>query len=584
VSRDFKIGMKITSKDAATKKFRSIARVVRGDLKRSFRSAGRAAKKLGRGIGRAAKRVGMLGAAAVGAAAYGVTKLITSSAKAGDEIAKNSKRTGLAAQTYAELRYAAELAGAEQKQFAKAMEVGTRNLGDLAAGQGTLNLFLKRTAPEFRKQLLALDNQEDRIMLLIEGMSELKDESARAAFAQAAFGRGGQAISLIAEKGTGVLREQMAQYAKYNKITPEYLRGAEQFVDAQTEVKTAIEGVKTSIASKLLPALTPLLKQFAEWFSKSENVERVSREVAEALKSVAEWLANIKWKEVWKGLKEAVGFIKDILAKMWEWRKVIIIIAGATALLKVVAVITKAVMFVKKLGAGFKAAKVEAVATAAASERTAAANRAGAAGAGGRGGRGGGLLGAAGRAAGAFGLAYAASEALTTEESGIADVIVGGFAAADMKNKVQARKFMDWFEAQQADAWTASLMSGMDKVRAMQAAVPVFGGGFISGALGDEIGEKSTPVVQTQAKQMFETKTLNEEGLVQAKLSNKALEKIAAAMKDQKTDVKLSLDMTVKSDPGTKAELASQPTTSTKATGGARTSLGSATVRSGSSV
>jgi hypothetical protein len=607
VASDFQIKTRITSKDAATRKFRSIARVVRGDLKRSFASAGRAARKLGRGI----KRIGIVGGAAVVAAGVGVTKLVTGMADAGDELAKLSKRAGITAQEFAELRFAAQKGGMDQQQFNDAMRTFTRNMGEMGKNRGPLVEFLRKGSGGFLKLLKNTDNASEALEVMFEGIARLEDPAAKAALASIAFGESGAKMTTMLEGGTAALEEQRQAYRKYNKITPEYLKGAQQFKDAQLEAKTAIEGVKMSIASKLLPAMTPLINQFSAWFSKSENVQRVSSEIADTLRSVAQWIANIKWQEVWAGLKEAFSTIREILAKMWEWRKVILFISGAAALGKIVASLISATRWVKKLAGGFGNVKTQAAAAAAAG-----------------GGVGGGVAAGGGR--GGMGmLGFAARAAMPVMVIGGVLDSIGALPPTPTQELEEAHA-----KAKEADVFLQQ--AGIDIGGKLAENIGIIGDSDLRKIAGERLGllastgdielakkglglesavqsererafyeqlnkvlirasEVTAPerqqrraAIEADLKQggprLFATKTLNEEGLAQAKLNSKSLDKIATALKDQKTDVRLSMDLKVTSDTGTKAELASQPTVKAKGAGGARTSLGSATVRSGSSV
>lgn len=272
---------------------------------KASRSASRLSRALARVKGAASGLGGRLGlgglVATLGGAASvaGIKRFVDGYATAGDELAKFSRRAGIAAQTYAELRHVAALAGVEQEQFDKAMVKMTRNLGELRAGQGSLHTFLNKASRPFAKMLKGVKSNEQALLLLLEGMGKLEDPSSRAALAAAAFGRAGQMMTLMLEGGTDGLAEQRAEFRRlHGVIDGQALKDAEAYVDANQRLKISIGGAAQEIGRRLIPVLSPLMDRLTEWLA--ANRELVGQKVAE-------WVVAAG-----RGVKALGGFLADV--------------------------------------------------------------------------------------------------------------------------------------------------------------------------------------------------------------------------------------------------------------------------------
>lgn len=374
---DFQVGTEIRGRERVSKAFNRVAKIVRGPVKRGFMAAGRAAKRLGASIAKATLKVGALGAAAVTAAGVGLWKLVSGVAESGDELAKASKRVGITAQSYAELQHASELAGVSQEEFAKGMETFNKVLGMAEAGVGPLAGLLKKTGPPLLAQLQNAKNNTEALEIMFVAMSQLEKPSQRAALGAAAFGRVGQKMTLMVEGGIEAIDKQRAAFRKYaGTITQESLKASEDFVDAQADTNLAIKGLGFTIGRELLPVLTPMIREFADWIAL--NREEVGRKVASVIGDIAKWIKGINWSEVVKGVGDFFTGVGQVLKFLWDIKGVILVIAGAAVLGKVVSVVATIVSGAKAMFGWFSKAGT-------AAKGVAAAQAAGAPGVAGRG-------------------------------------------------------------------------------------------------------------------------------------------------------------------------------------------------------
>ena len=171
MAKKFPLKILLTAIDKATGPLKKVGRTVKAinkpfkKLNNSFRLFAqrarfdRVGKSFGRlkgSFGRFGSEVGALGRkfALLGIAGVaGITAIVRSSAKLGDRLAKQSKITGLSVEALQEYEFAAERSGVSTSEFNVGLLQFTKRLGEAKAGTGSMITLLKKTSPEFLKQL-----------------------------------------------------------------------------------------------------------------------------------------------------------------------------------------------------------------------------------------------------------------------------------------------------------------------------------------------------------------------------------------------------------------------------------------------
>lgn len=260
-----------------------------------FARVGAGFKRLGNAGLAAGKAVGVAGfamASAGAAAGAGLYKIASSTAAANDQLAKASRRVGLTAQTYAELRHAADLAGVSSDEFANSMKFLNLNLGKASTKQGELYALLKKVSPALLKQVLAAKGNEEAFGLLTGAMAKLRDPSKRAALAVAAFGEVGAKMTTIVEGGADGIEAARKQFRRYYDVVDgKALKASEDFVDAQANLKLALGGVRDTIGNALIPIMGPLIERFSGFIA--TNREVIAQNVGAVFESIANWVSQI---------------------------------------------------------------------------------------------------------------------------------------------------------------------------------------------------------------------------------------------------------------------------------------------------
>jgi len=200
------------------------------------------------------RKMGMAMTVAGGAIVATFGLMIKKYVAAGDQIDKMSRRTGFAAETLSELRYAAEISGADIGSLEKAVKRMARTIVEAGDGMAEYVDALARVGIEY-KDLEGL-NPEEQFLKIGYAIAELEDPTLRSAAAQEIFGRAGtQLLPLFAQgaEGLDALREKAHELGIV--FDTEAAEKAARLADAQLTLTSALRGVTISIAENLAPAL-----------------------------------------------------------------------------------------------------------------------------------------------------------------------------------------------------------------------------------------------------------------------------------------------------------------------------------------
>ena len=245
--------------DGISKPMKKMSKSVTGFSKKTQKSF----KGMNAGIG---KMRGMMRGLVAVLATGAIVKAIGGFASKGDEIAKTARQIGLTAEALQELRFAAERQGISTEDFTKALQKMNKNVGEARVGTGSLTTYLNKANPALGKQLKLVENSEQAFDLLIEEINRLPNQMEKAALANAAFGKSGQKILIMAENGVAgiaALREEAKKYGDI--ISDDAAAASEKFVDSLTNLKAAMNGIRNSVLGPLIDAIQPVLQSIADW-------------------------------------------------------------------------------------------------------------------------------------------------------------------------------------------------------------------------------------------------------------------------------------------------------------------------------
>ena len=221
------------------------------------------------GAGQARTGMANIGKAAVGLATAAVGAgaalfaLIDRITRAPAAIQDMSNRTGIAAQTLAELGYIAEQDGASLESLQTGIRTMSSAIIDANAGLATYQRSFEQLGVDYAR-LATLEPQE-AFYELSDAISQLEDDTLRMSVAQDIFGRGGMMLIPTLDRGAEGLREMAAEAHELGIVLDEdaYAK-SKQFQDALTEMRAELSGVLIDSVIPMLPAIKEMAGVFLD--------------------------------------------------------------------------------------------------------------------------------------------------------------------------------------------------------------------------------------------------------------------------------------------------------------------------------
>lgn len=273
-------------------------------------------------------------AAGVLAAGFAIKKtfdMASGVAAVGDEAAKTSRMMGLSAEALQEFRFAADRQGVSNSMLDKSFIALQKRVGELKLGTGSLYSFLNKTGNQaLIKQLKTANSTEEAFTILQKAINGIEDPTQKAAFAAAAFSRSGvEMLKFLdaGEMGIKGLREEARKYG--GVISNDAAKASEDFIDAQTNMNFALDGLKATIGVALMPKVKEIIEGISDWTVKNKG------------------LLKVKVESFVKKLSKGLDFLWKNASKIVTTLKILI---GVFVALKAVMFATNAIMAVMKAG------------------------------------------------------------------------------------------------------------------------------------------------------------------------------------------------------------------------------------------
>ena len=242
-------------------------------------------------FGEAAKKAGQIAAAgfaAVTAAMVAVVKglgdLITETAEYGDQVNDMSQKMGMTTDAYQEWDFILNHVGSSVDSLKTSMKT-------LATAAETGNEAFEKLG--LTQEELAGLSQEEIFAKTVEALQNVENTTERTYLASKLLGKGatelGGLFNMTAEE-TDDLRKKAHELGAV--MSKEDVAAADAFSDSMYEMKSAISGIKRSLASEFLPSITTVMDGFTQIMigNTEEGTEAVSQGVEQMVERMNEML------------------------------------------------------------------------------------------------------------------------------------------------------------------------------------------------------------------------------------------------------------------------------------------------------
>lgn len=299
MAKTFSVGVIISAVDRAS--------VVFGRVQR----AGEAFHKTIGGTVQTVAKLGAYTTAAVGAIGALGAKLVSDYTETAGALRDLSGQIGWGVEALQSWTYAASQAGVESSAFQSALQVLARNMGNLHGKSGPLFKLLATRAPRVLAQLDKAKDPAEALDILVRSMEAIEDPTKRAAFAAAAFGKGGAAIQRLAVEGSPALARLREESKRLGLVmSKDDVDAAEAFGDNLDRVKLQVLGVGRSIAAALVPSLDSGVQSFSAWIQ--ANRAAITGKVVETIQAVGAWLRSVDWTGIGQSLLSVASGIATV--------------------------------------------------------------------------------------------------------------------------------------------------------------------------------------------------------------------------------------------------------------------------------
>ena len=173
-----------------------------------------------------------------------------------DEIAKMSKRTGIAAEELSALGYAAKLSNVNTTELNTGLRRLARNMDSAKNGTGDAHKAFRELGIVITDNEGNLRRTEDVINDIAERFSQMADGAQKSAYASRIFGRTGTSLIPMLNEGKEGLKNMRKEADQLGiTISNKTAREAERFNDDMARLASVSKGAGLAIAKDLLPHL-----------------------------------------------------------------------------------------------------------------------------------------------------------------------------------------------------------------------------------------------------------------------------------------------------------------------------------------
>jgi hypothetical protein len=210
-------------------------------------------------------------AAAAGAAVAGA---VYKFAAFGDELQKNSLRTGVAVEALSALNYAAGQSGASVEAVAKSFAGLARFTNDLRRGSATAVDAMQMMGLELDD--LAGLSPEQSYRVLADAIAGIEDPLLQGAAAQQIFGRSGRELLPMLKGGSAEIDRLTAKAEHLGTVFDQRTAdSAAAVTDAMDDMSTALTAATVRFGAMFAPAVTAALTAMAGFVGENQNLIRV---------------------------------------------------------------------------------------------------------------------------------------------------------------------------------------------------------------------------------------------------------------------------------------------------------------------
>lgn len=280
-----------------------------GKLATSLGKVGKAGKEFGDDLLEATAKV----AGVTIGAATAIFELVHGFSDAGENVARFSKRLGFGSDEFQEYAYAAKKANIPQEEFVQSMTKFSRGIAETGAGTGEAILGFNALGISVRDQNGKLKTSSQLFPQVVQGLSQVHNQSLRNAIAAKIFGREGANLNEIFEGGAAGLEKMRKEAHEVGAVmTPEQIKSAVQFDEGLKSITATLEGVRNTIGAALAPVVLGFLEKAQKWvLANHDQIMKWADAFADALPGAIQAVIDL-FKGMWEAVQPLIAAVKAL--------------------------------------------------------------------------------------------------------------------------------------------------------------------------------------------------------------------------------------------------------------------------------
>lgn len=204
-----------------------------------------------------------------------VGEAIARTAEEADALGDLSERTGIATEALEEYAYMAKIAGSSSETLVTGLRILEKNMGMAASGG-------KEQAEAFSKLGISLHGANGKMKTTDELLPELSkafqklpDHASKTAYAMKLFGRSGQELLPLLERGPEDIENMRHELkALGGETSGEFLESAAVYADNVHKVSAAWKGVRQALSGPLLKMINDTTNAMLKWWKANGELVR----------------------------------------------------------------------------------------------------------------------------------------------------------------------------------------------------------------------------------------------------------------------------------------------------------------------
>ena len=210
-------------------------------------------------------------------------------AKAGDQLHKMSKRTGITVEELSKLKFAAEQSGTDIDQLSQAIFRANRRIGNATTETGPAKRALDELGLS-AKELTKLD-ASTQFNVLVDSLNGVANEARRSQLGFEIFGDNWRQLQPLISSGTGEIKKLKEQAEALGiTMSTDMANKAAELNDSFNSLGNQFKAIAVEAGSALAPALTsmansmiPVVRQVIEWVKANPQLIEQAGKMALAL-------------------------------------------------------------------------------------------------------------------------------------------------------------------------------------------------------------------------------------------------------------------------------------------------------------